>query len=177
MPVPASPEFRRKALALADKIGPDAAAEKLTQRGTPVTGRAIRKWAAAKEPKAPPPAPVPAEAQEGLPPEFVGIDPDALDYAALDELSRDIVGYRRDAKAAGQVRTYIPLARLEMEVRVALHKVRPPAKVDPETDPANVEAAELLLTRLEALVAEAELPAAPAPPLGETTRPAEERAA
>lgn len=73
------------------------------------------------------------------------------------------MAYRRAAKDEDNIRAFAALARLEMEVRVAMNKVRPPARVDPDTDPANIEAAELLLERLGVLVSAAEggAPAAP----------------
>lgn len=106
------------------------------------------------------PSPAPPDS-DALPPELQGVDPAALDFEALEELDRDVVAFRRVARADNAVRTYSALARLQLEVRLAMHKVRPTPPVDPETDPANVEAATLLTVRLAKLVAAAEKDKAP----------------
>lgn len=82
-----------------------------------------------------------------------GADLSALDFEDLEDLCEEIATFRRDARDNKDVRTYKDLAKLQMEARVALNKVRPPPRKDPNEDPDNIEAKRILIARVEALAA------------------------
>lgn len=187
MPAAVQTSWRREAVKLARTMGARGAAEEMKRRGRPVSKSQLAEWSrselgAAPAPQSPKPVPVkatkggkatghtvavvepikPSPDPGALPPELRDVDPTTLDFAALEELDKDVVDFRRAARKTKAVRTYAALARLQLEVRLAMHKVRPTPMVDPETDPANIEAATLLFARLDKLITVAEKGRAPA---------------
>ena len=94
----------------------------------------------------------PEPESESLPAELEGVDPMELDFAALAILDREVVAYRKEARRRSDVRSYRELAKLQLDVRVAMNKVRPPPKIDPEAAALAAEGKRILLARVDRLL-------------------------
>ena len=90
-----------------------------------------------------------------VPDELADVDVDALDFEALEKLDADCEKFRAEARRAADTRQYVQLARLQLEIRAAMKKLRPPPKVDPVADPAHLEARAIVLKRVEKMIANA----------------------
>jgi hypothetical protein len=98
-----------------------------------------------------------------LPDELRGIDVEALGWEALKLLAIAARRFRDKAEADDAPKVFVELVRLEMDVHDRIERLRPPEPVDPETDPGNLAAGELLMRRLDGLISAAEAKAGPAP--------------
>jgi transposase-like protein len=91
----------------------------------------------------------------GLVDELAGVDVYALDFSVLEVLEAEVAKERTTAREGGDTRQYVQLARLQIDLRGAMAKLRPPPKVDAAVDPANLEAREIVLKRLAKMVVNA----------------------
>lgn len=89
-------------------------------------------------------------------PDGLRVDVAALGWEALARLADDVKTFRAKARADDAPKLYAVLVRLELDVHERIERLRPPPEVDPELDPGNVAAADLLLRRLAGLVESAE---------------------
>lgn len=110
-------------------------------------------------------------AEEGQAPwrdeaELADIDPGAMDFAELVKLDEEVTAFLRRAHKDEDERRYAVLARLKLDVRVALEKLRPAPKVDPDKDPMALAARDAVFSKLKKMVANAKAAAAPSPPEG-----------
>lgn len=184
MPPPAPPALVAEAVALARSLGSaEAAYERLRARGEDVSARGVRNWIA-KAGKAPPeaatpqrlvklpprtpsppfqPPPPDSDPGEGGPdsdraelPASLRVDVAALGWDALAKLAEDVAAFRASARADNAPKLYATLVRLELDVHERIERLRPPPELDPELDPGNLAAADLLLRRIAGLVEGAE---------------------
>jgi hypothetical protein len=166
----------------ADRARRAGAAE--AAEGPPARADRPKKAAARPEPPPGPPRPTkPTKApsrREQAPEDacfdeaaLTAIDPEALDFAELVQLDEEVSRFRREAYADRDERRYAVLARLKLDVRQALEKMRPAPKVDPATDPVSLEARAAVLARLAKMVENAQAAAAgrtaPPAPAGEAS--------
>jgi hypothetical protein len=125
----------------------------------------VKRAPAASAPTAPPPEASKPTSRAGsdLPDELRGIDVEALGWEALKLLASAARRFRDKAEADDAPKVFVELVRLEMDVHDRIERLRPPEPVDPETDPGNLAAGDLLMRRLDGLISSAEAKAAPAP--------------
>jgi hypothetical protein len=97
-----------------------------------------------------------SRAGSDLPDELRGIDVEALGWEALKLLAVAARRFRDKAEADDAPKVFVELVRLEMDVHDRIERLRPPEPVDPETDPGNLAAGDLLMRRLEGLISSAE---------------------
>lgn len=92
------------------------------------------------------------QGKAGLPAQFADVDVSGLDFDDLTALDEQVRTFLLEAFREREERRFIALGRFKMELRTALHKLRPIPKVDPATDPASLEARAAVLRRLEQMV-------------------------
>jgi len=93
--------------------------------------------------------------------ELVDVDPTALDFQELVKLDEEVTGFLRRAHQDEDERRYAVLARLKLDVRIALEKLRPAPKVDPDADPLSLAARTAVYGKLKKMVDNAKATAAP----------------
>jgi hypothetical protein len=185
VPAKKADPVRERAVELGKRTGCRGVVEALAKEGHVVGKTAVAEWLRqarqAKAGKAPPraqrprkaPAPAPAStpspAASPAPPtapepdddddldeaDVLGADPAALDFIELLKLDQEVTRFLRQAAKAGEERRYGTFARLKLEVRTALEKMRPAPKVDPDKDPLSLAAREAVFAKLKKMVSKA----------------------
>ena len=149
---------RERAIDLGRTGGIDSVVERLRREGYTVGRSTVARWIAAwrkvsARGAVANPAPLKADP---LPPHLAKVDVAALDTAELEQLEGEVRTFREKARKRGDERMHSQLVRLTVELKSAIAKLRPPPVLDPQTDPANVEAGRIVVARLDAMIAEAE---------------------
>lgn len=191
MPAAKPKTARERAAALGRTMGVRGVAEQLAREGFDVGKSAVAEWLREDRARRAGAAQAGPQRARGTPPrpggeqrpaavadagddqedaeigaEFLGADPSVLDFADLVKLDRQVTKFLLEAYRERDERRYATLARLKLEVRAALSKLRPPPKADPNSDPASLEARQAVLARLAKMLANAQEEAARRAPPG-----------
>ena len=155
--------IRERAIQLSRTMTPYAVHQRLAAEGHKVGTTTVYRWIKTGAPSYVPPKTLDAPDEQGEPddaepdlPSELDLDLETLDFRACETLIKDVERYRIKARQDDAVRTYSTLARLELDIRERMHKLRPIKPPDPAKDPANIQARELLFRNLERMIVDAE---------------------
>lgn len=195
MPAPKSNPVRDRAVVLGRKMGCRGVVAALAKEGHVVGKTAVAEWiradrarragkaeVEASRPPAPKKGGAPAKSSakassdadaddQALADTLAGVDPSALDFAELLKLDKEVTDFLRSAHKDEDEKRYAVLVRLKLDVRIALEKLRPAPKVDPDSDPMSLTARTAVFDKLKKMVTNAKTaaraaaaPPAPPPP-------------
>lgn len=94
----------------------------------------------------------PREDEADLPEELQGLDTESLDLADLTRIDKVLGKLLTKTLDEDEIKTWAALVKLKMDLRLAMAKLRPTPKVDPETDPLGIEAREAVLAKVKAAI-------------------------